>query len=595
MKIERFIASGGGGGAGGGFTIPHATGSGAGVGKGLVVLGSALQGVGKDVWDVDEHFRRARQASLLSGLQVGLLRETSDAEIEYNDRQDYEKFTDISGRIDKMRQNYVEQIGNDGEVFDAFMPYFEKSAIRLQTEVRKLARTKFVSADTAAMGNEIENVLEVAGRNAGKYDIVSGELRAMGHGLIAGRIASGVIDPVSGEITKDKFDAKLWDNYLTSYVEKDPIGAEEDLKDDGLFPGLDKSRRLQWQSTAGKAATERRIDDTTYGLMDLHGNDFDSAYKDLEAIKGLSRYEHAKVFDALEKAEKDYKNKAREIQSDGKQVDMDNFYSLINDGNLAGAEKYNQRSKYFDEKDKFNNLEKIKNLREEGQGKAWKTDPVIEAKITRKIDEGSIDESFIEFHRGLGLSNETTDKLKNRLKAKRNDPVKTKIISDAVSYASSRWKAAFPDKDDDTHFAYEQFENDMRNELESMSKDKPLTRAEATRHVDEYFQTKEEPAAFLGIIPYGRDYKEVEKKAGEYKKGMESVDVPEEDRGKIKAFLDNQGIDSRPESVKKFYDLNKDKPQYQQLIAEQLEPEKEESDYIKINKPDWMKEKEAKK
>ncbi len=551
-KIERYIAGPGRTPSGGGVVIPQSSMA------GYSAFGNALQSVGQTIDDVDEHFRKARQASLMSSLKIGLARETSDIEIEYDDRQDYDKFSDISDRIGKMRQEYMDKIGHDNEIMELFMPQFEDSAIRLETGVRKLARSKFVDADRAALGNEIDNVLELAGRS-GKYEQISGEIRAMGKAAIAGRAASGVIGREDAENAINRFEAQLWDNYFTAQTRSKPIETSEALKDDKLFPGLSRDKRLYWQGIASEAATKKTIEDTAYNLIGSHKNDFNSMYSDLNGMDTLSRFEKSKVQDMIETAETQYNQHLNEIRTEGKKQELENIFGMVNDRNLLGAVKAVENAEYLTEEEKFNKTESLKNW---GQRELWSTDPELEAKIIKQIDEGTTTETDIEFNRGMGLSNADTDKLIKRLTEKGKDPVRDSIIKDALSYAKSRWITAFPKADDDTtHFSYIKFQNQIQDELEAMAKDKPLTRAEAAKHVNEYFDLKKTEER--NWWP-DRHYYEVEDLADKY---TEESGIPEDEYTKIEKYLDGKGLSSSRADVEKVYEQNKGKPGYQKLIG----------------------------
>lgn len=553
-KIERYVA-GVQAPSGGGITIPR-------------VSYEGMENLGRGISAFGQAMKQARQVSLLSGLKVGLAREISDIELEYESRQDYEKFDDISDRIDKIRQKYTEQIGNDGEVMQAFMPQFEMSAINLENGVKKLSRSKFVDADKSALMNEMDNLHELSGRSM-DYDRIVGEYRPMGKASIAGRAASGVIDNVTAENLSNKFDAQLWDNYFTAQAKNNPIEASEMLKDDKLFPGLSREQRLHWQGQMDEEASKKRIEDTGYSLIATHKTDFNSMYSDLAANKDLSRREVSKIQDMIEVAEKEYNQRLDEARKEGKKQELDNIYQMVGERNLIGALKAVEDSEFLDEEERFNKSESLKNW---GQRELWNTNPEIEAKLTRRIEEGNITDSDIEFQRGMGLSNDDTDKLKNRLKNRGKDPVRDSIINEAVSYAKSRWTTDFPkDKGLGKHFSYIKFQNQIQDELEAMAKDKPLTRAEAAKHVDEYFEMKTKVRNWWP----DKEYFEAQNLAEEYTAKEEiKSEIPEPEYKKIEQYLNGKGLSSSREDVEKVYNQNKDKPGYQKLIGGQQPEDK---------------------
>lgn len=554
-KIDRYVA-GVQAPAGGGITIPYAS------YEGLNALGQGISAFGQGLNEVDQKFKQARQVSLLSGLKIGLAREISDIEQEYDQRQDYDKFNDISDRIDKARQKYNEQIGDDDEVMQAFMPSFEMSAINLESGIKKLSRSKFIDADRGALKNEMDNIFELAGRS-GDYDRIAGEYRPMAKAAIAGRTASGVIDNVAAETLGSQLDDQLWDNYLTAQSRINPINASESLKNEKMFPGLSRDKRLFWQGQMDEAATKKRIEDTSYGLITAHKTDFNAMYADLAANKSLSRYEASKIQDTLEAAEKQYTQKLNEAREQGKKQELDNIYKLVNEGNILDAVKSVEDSEFLTEQEKFDKSDSLKNY---GKKELWSTNPEIEAKLTKRIESGDITETDIEFYRGMGLSNDDTNKLKTRLTNKGKDPVKDSIISDAVSYAKSRWTTAYPKQDDDAkYFSYIKFQNQIQDELEAMAKDKPLTRAEAVKHIDEYFTLKTEKRNWWP----DKEYYEVEKLAEGYTETPEAAEqrkreeefqvkkdtkgIPEDDRKQLEDTLRAQGMEVSEDNVLKIY------------------------------------------
>lgn len=548
-KIERYVA-GVQAPSGGGISIPHFS------FEGTETLGRGISAFGQAI-------KQAKQVSLLSSLKIGLAREMSDLELEYDERQDYEKFGDISGRLEKTRQKYLEKIGNDNEVMQAFMPQFEMSVINLEDGIKKLSREKFVRSDQAALATEMDNVVELAGRS-GQYETISSSLRAMGHAAIAGRAASGVIDQVAAEKLTKELDSRLWDNYFTVQAKSNPIKAAEDLRKNSLFPGLNREKRLRWQGIMDEEASKKRIEDTGYSLITAHKTDFNAMHSDLASNKDLSRYEVSKIQDMIEVAEKEYNQRLDEARKEGKKQELDNIYKLVGERNLIGALKAVEDSEFLDEEERFNKSESLKNW---GQRELWNTNPEIEAKLTRRIEEGNITDSDIEFQRGMGLSNDDTDKLKNRLKNRGKDPVKDSIINEAVSYAKSRWTTDFPkDEGLGKHFSYMKFQNQIQDELEVMAKDKPLTRAEAAKHVDEYFEMKTKVRNWWP----DKEYFEAQNLAEEYTEKEEiKSEIPEPEYKKIEQYLNGKGLSSSREDVEKVYNQNKDKPGYQKLIGGQ--------------------------
>jgi hypothetical protein len=553
-KIERYVA-GVQAPSGRGISIPQFSYEGTeALGRGISAFGQAI--------------KQAKQVSLLSSLKIGLAREMSDLGLEYDERQDYEKFGDISGRLEKTRQKYLEKIGNDNEVMQAFMPQFEMSAINLETGIKKLSREKFVRSDQAALTNEMDNVVELAGRR-GQYETISSSLRAMGHAAIAGRAASGVIDPVAAENLSNDLDSRLWDNYFTAQAKSNPIKAAEDLRNDSLFPGMNREKRLHWQGIMDEDAEKKRIEDTGYSLIATHKTDFNGMYSELASNKDLSRHEVSKIQDMIGVAEKEYNQRLDEARKEGKKQELDNIFKMVGDLNLIGALKAVEDSEFLDEEERFNKSESLKNW---GQRELWNTNPELEAKLTKRIESGDITETDIEFQRGMGLSNDDTDKLKNRLKNKGKDPVKSSIINDAVSYAKTRWTTDFPkDEGLGKHFSYIKFQNQIQDELEAMAKDKPLTRAEAAKHVDEYFKLKIEVKNWWP----DKDYFEAQNLAESYTaEEAPGSKVPEPEYKKIEQYLNNKGLSSSQADIEKIYNQNKDKPGYQKLIGGQQQEDK---------------------
>ncbi len=578
-KIERYVA-GPSKVSGGGITIPY-SGGGRGMpqnaGQGFITAGNALQSISQDVQEVDEHFKRARQSSLMSSLQVGLAREISDIELEYNERQDYEKFQeDITTRISKMRQDYMDKIGDDHEVLDAFMPTFDLKAIELNGGIRKLSRAKFVDSDKAALGNELDNIYEIANRNTNDYGKVSGEIRALGRSAIAGRVASGVISAAQGQAELSSFDDKYWNNYLTSQVRQNPIETEEMLKDDKMFPGLDVDSRLQWQGIVAEAASTKIVENTVFGLIGTHGNDFGAMRADLEKVKGLDRYEKSKALDMLETAETQYNQHIEEIRKEGKAKELSNVYGMMNDGKLIGAMRAVDNSEYLTEEEKFQRKEALKKWQ---KGELWTTDPILESKFIREIDSGILtDPGKIENSRGLGLSNSTTDKLKKRCEEHGKNPIKDSIIKDTVSYGKSQWISQFPKKEGlDAHFAYAQFQIEMRDKLEQLISDaeekgKPFTRADAIKHIDEYFEIKKKDIKFW---PIDKKYVEAENLAEKYTEKKSSV--PEDEYKKIEEYLGKKNISPTRENIEKAYEQNKGTPSFEKLMGRQPDEKKAEN------------------
>ncbi len=511
-KIERYIAGGYQPPGGGGVRIPSVD-----AGQGLRMMGEATGSVTRDISEVDEHYRKAHQASLMSSLKVGLAREISDLEIEYNDRQDYDKFGDIGERLEKMRQAYTEKIGDDQEVADEFLPIFDISAIKTERNVKDLAQVKFVKTDQASLNNELENILELAGRS-GDYETVSGELWKLAEFSIASRVLSGVVDPDEGQTLQDKFDDKLWDNFFTQKVADDPEYAEEILHDESMCPTMDRDRRLHWQEKA-KGAVKDNLTNSVYAQA-IAEPDTASAEKVVKSsgitdpdemnklLTGVKRYyesNEAAVKDREERSrakwENDMVERIRSVSSDASDEEVQQSLSVI-EGLIKGAPDGIDRGTWYDKLDKRN-----KAIMDGRQDPFKEGDPKTYADLSTRILTVKSDEekkrirADIQLAIGKGKSGGITaqqaEHLTDRLKiGDADDPLK--------SERSKRYHTMLKNLRTDKIFSTDEIENETAYGLKANQLDAYLrAQPESTdKEVEDYFErlVGEEKSGAIGWL-----------------------------------------------------------------------------------------------
>lgn len=573
MQIKRFTAEPQQIPSAGGVVIPYrGNNMSRSAGGGLADIGKSLMSVAKDMQDVDDHFKRARQASMMSNLRVGLARASSDIELEYDDRQDYENFNkDIDTKLDKMRQEYIDQIGDDNELLNAFMPEFDIQAIQTQSNIRRLSRAKFVDADRAALNTELDNVYELAGRSAGDYNNVAGKIRGLGLSAIAGRVASGVLDPDQGQILKNQFESQYWNNYLHYQALNNPIETEQALMDDKLFPGLDRNERLSWQDKVSDLAENRRISNYVNNAIAIRGNDFAGMFYDLDKAN-IPRDRKSKIMDNIESLHKDYTNNIEKFRSSGRRHELEqiNMMSADEETPIHKILKYINDSEYLTDSEKEIKLNAFENLR---NGDTWRTDPKVELELTRRIDSGTLtDPADIDIQIGSGIDNITSEKLKNRLKNKGSDAVKENILSGMMEYAKSKWVGEHPVSEDaNTHDMYMRFQNQIRDELEqklyeAKESGRPFTRNDAINHIDDYFKGVKVDVPWW---PFDRTEYQHEKLVETWENP--ETGVPELESKKISEYLKSRDMSVSPENIKEFYDLNKDKPAFSKLMGNEIQ------------------------
>ena len=265
--------------------------------------------------------------------------------------------------------------------------------------------------------------------------------------------------------------------------------------------------------------------------------------------------------------------------------ELNDVYSLIQDGDVTGAADIINKSRAMDAPQKEKMIDAIKKM-------PWTTDQNKYRQIRMAIYQGKIAErAQIDDMRGHGLSNTDADRLVNELEQKQ------KIYQPVISWFTGWFKSKYPAKDKlDMHLKYLEAGDMILNDIleGEKSKGRPLTRKEAQTIAQGYLEDvyikgephwwrfdPEVPAIEARLMQQGpwdpARQENIRKRATEARitspaetAGLDGI-LPREIQQRIAAQLEANGYAVTSENILTYYETNKNETEFKKNILDERE------------------------
>ena len=228
-------------------------------GRGLQRAGMAIAETG---FDVANRFKEAERAQKLMAGQARMTRDLADLEIEFQNDTDWQTMrTRYQERTRGLLDRYRETFGGDQAVFGALSRDFQRSTIRGEIEVSKIARTRQVEAGKADLETALDTYSQMLAETADP--LKTAEIEGRARAGISGAVAAGLIGADDGQRRERQFYDRIAQTRAIALIRDNPAEAFKRLSDaaDPAFQRMDPKTReglLTQANTRAEAAANRQ-------------------------------------------------------------------------------------------------------------------------------------------------------------------------------------------------------------------------------------------------------------------------------------------------------------------------------------------------